>query len=107
MQINQLTVDPLIWELGWALFAGLIAALAAGLRKGLEVFVYHFYVRFQLWRTRLLPWNLVAFLDEAAERRLLCKVGGGYIFVHKLLLNYFADLDEAIADECATTEEQV
>jgi hypothetical protein len=37
---------------------------------------------------------VVAFLDEAAERLLLRKVGGGYIFVHRLLLEYFASLEK-------------
>lgn len=46
-----------------------------------------------LWCTGSLPWNLIAFLDEAADRLLLRKVGGGYIFVHRLLLEYFASLD--------------
>jgi len=37
---------------------------------------------------------VVTFLDEAAERLLLRKVGGGYIFVHRLLLDYFASLEK-------------
>ena len=41
------------------------------------------------------PWNYVAFLDSCAERILLRKVGSGYIFVHRLLLEYFASLDES------------
>ncbi len=36
------------------------------------------------------------FLDFAAERQLLRKVGGGYIFRHRMLMDYFAGLD---ADE--------
>jgi hypothetical protein len=36
----------------------------------------------------------VRFLDHAAERILLRKVGGGYIFVHRMLLEYFANLEE-------------
>ncbi|HYU75307.1 MAG TPA: hypothetical protein VEL31_21780 [Ktedonobacteraceae bacterium] len=31
----------------------------------------------------------------ATERILLRKVGGGYIFIHRLLLDYFASLDNA------------
>ena len=33
----------------------------------------------------------------AAERILLRKVGGGYIFVHRLLLDYFVSLDAPTA----------
>jgi hypothetical protein len=47
-------------------------------------------LRILLRRTKALPWNLVPFLDEAAERLLLYKVGSGYIFIHRLLLNYLA-----------------
>jgi len=39
-----------------------------------------------------IPWNLGRFLDYAAERIFLQKVGGGYIFVHRLLQDYFASL---------------
>ena len=46
-----------------------------------------------LWRNGSLPWDCVSFLDYAAERILLRKVGGGYIFLHRLLLDYFADLE--------------
>jgi DNA polymerase III delta prime subunit len=40
-----------------------------------------------------LPWALIPFLDEATERLFLRKAGGGYIFVHRLLRDYFANLD--------------
>ena len=36
------------------------------------------------------PWHYAAFLDYAAERILLRKVGGSYTFIHRYLLNYFA-----------------
>jgi hypothetical protein len=36
----------------------------------------------------------VSFLDYAAERMFLRKVGGGYIFVHRLLQDYFAALED-------------
>jgi hypothetical protein len=39
------------------------------------------------------PLNYIRFLDYAAERILLRKVGGGYIFVHRMLLDYFASLE--------------
>ncbi len=72
---------------------GLIFGLAFGLvggRTGIAAFLQHFVLRFFLWRHNLLPLNLVAFLDEAAERLLLYKVGGKYIFVHRLLRDVLA-----------------
>jgi hypothetical protein len=50
-------------------------------------------LRFLLLCARLVPFNYARFLDYAAERILLRKVGGGYIFVHRLLLEHFADVD--------------
>jgi len=78
----------------YGLLAGPATGLLFGLREGLDAFVQHFVLRFWLWRTNCLPWNLVPFLDEAAERLLLRKVGGSYIFVHRLLLNYFTSLEQ-------------
>jgi hypothetical protein len=40
-----------------------------------------------------MPLNYARFLGYAAKRVLLCKVGGGYMFVHQLLLEHFAVLD--------------
>jgi hypothetical protein len=34
-----------------------------------------------------------ALLDYAAERIFLRKVGGGYIFIHRMLMEYFAALE--------------
>jgi hypothetical protein len=41
-----------------------------------------------------LPLNYVRFLDYCADGLFLRKVGGGYIFIHRLLLEYFADMEE-------------
>ncbi len=73
------------YGLGYALLGGLL-----GGHGGVVAFFQHFVLRFWLWRTGCLPRNLIAFLDDAAERLLLRKVGGGYIFIHRLLLDYFA-----------------
>jgi len=51
------------------------------------------FLRVFLWCGGLLPWNYGRFLDLATERALLCKVGGGYMFIHRSLLEYFASLD--------------
>jgi len=39
-----------------------------------------------------IPWKYSRFLDYAAERIFLRKVGGGYIFIHRLLQDHFASL---------------
>ena len=40
------------------------------------------------------PLNYARFLDYCAARIFLRKVGGGYIFTHRLLLEHFAALTE-------------
>jgi hypothetical protein len=45
------------------------------------------------WRNDYAPWNYIRFLNYAAERIFLRKVGGGYIFTHQLLMEYFASLE--------------
>ena len=51
-------------------------------------------LRLILWRNGTIPFNYVRFLDFAVEHILLRKVGGGYIFIHRMLLEYFADLEK-------------
>lgn len=86
------------WENGliqavlYGLSYGLLGGLLSGLLFGGEACIRHIILRLLLWFTRSIPWNYPRFLDYAAERILLRKVGGGYIFIHRLLLDYFASL---------------
>jgi hypothetical protein len=52
----------------------------------------HFALRLILWLNGYTPLNFVSFLDQCAKLVFLKKVGGGYIFIHRMLLDYFADL---------------
>lgn len=90
-----LLVNELVLGLVIGLVLGLVLGLGFGLTSGLGVFEQHFALRFRLWRVGAMPWRYVRFLDYAAECILLRKVGGGYIFVHRLLLDYFASLETA------------
>ncbi len=61
-------------------------------------YVKQIVLRLLLWRAGDMPWNYSGFLDYAAERVLLNKVGkGSYTFINRLLLEYFAELDTASA----------
>ena len=66
--------------------------LSKGRSAGLAV-ILHSALHYVLWRRGDLPWRLVSFLDYAADCILLHKVGGGYIFIHPMLQDYFASLD--------------
>ncbi|HBE33690.1 MAG TPA: hypothetical protein DD990_20830 [Cyanobacteria bacterium UBA11368] len=72
----------------WGIF-GVGFGLVAG---GGEACVKHFILRVILYCNGCIPWNYSRFLDYATERIFLQKVGGGYIFVHRLLLEHFAQM---------------
>jgi GTPase SAR1 family protein len=80
----------------------LFVGLAFGLIFGLGATVQHYTLRFWLWRTHHFPWQAVPFLDDAVEQLLLRRVGGGYIFRHRLLQDYFASLDPQPTKEAPT-----
>ena len=73
---------------------GLAFGLAVGLFFGGLACIQHFTLRFILYLNGYIPWNYARFLDYAAERIFLRKVGGGYIFIHRLLQDYFAALEQ-------------
>jgi membrane protein CcdC involved in cytochrome C biogenesis len=79
------------WVVGLsqAVFLGSIFGMVFG---GNSV-IHHYTLRFTLRCKNLFPKNLVAFLDYATDRIFLRKVGGGYVFVHRMLMEYFADLE--------------
>ena len=54
--------------------------------------IKHYALRLILWLKGYTPFNFIKFLDHCARLILLKKVGGGYIFIHRMLLEYFADL---------------
>lgn len=72
----------------YGFFFGVLAAIWYG---GLDV-IKHLSLRFILNRIGYMPWYYARFLDYAAERILLRKVGGGYIFIHRPLAGYFTSL---------------
>src|SRR5216110_142967 len=82
----------LILGTGFSIIFSALLAMQFFFSYGGKAFIAHYILRWYLWRDGDLPFNTIPFLDYAAERILLRKVGGGYIFAHRLLLEYFADL---------------
>lgn len=76
--------------LGYGISAGALGCAAFWLRCGGLACIQHSLLRYLLFRSGVVPWNYAQFLDHAADRILLRKVGGGYIFIHRLLLEHFA-----------------
>src|SRR5207248_1623611 len=78
---------------GFALILGIEFTLQIALAYGGIAVIEHYVLRWYLWRYGDMPFNAVCFLDYAAERILLRKIGGGYMFSHRLLLDFFASLE--------------
>jgi hypothetical protein len=76
---------------------GVVSGLAVGLPNGGIACIQHVILRFFLCSFGKTPWNYPRFLDHAADRVLLRKIGGGYMFIHQSLLEHFASLDAASA----------
>lgn len=58
--------------------------------QGGAAVIFHYMVRLFLALRTPLPLRLVPFLDECTERGLLRRIGGGYIFLHRTLLEHLA-----------------
>jgi hypothetical protein len=91
-------IDGLIGRQEYGVTAGMVfgvtAGMVAGYMGGGLFAIRHFVLRLAMWLRRLAPLNYVPFLDYAVERLFLRKVGGGYNFLHRMLLEYFAALEE-------------
>ncbi len=87
------TTGPLLAGIITGLILGLSSGLIVGLNRGLATVIKHYSLRLILWAWKNTPLKLVPFLDYCAKLILLKKVGGGYIFIHRMLLEYFAKLE--------------
>jgi len=91
----------LIYGLSRVLSGVLTFGLIGGLISGGMFALKHFVLRLFLWRNGSAPLHYVAFLAQAKDLLFLRQVGGGYIFVHRLLREYFVSL--AGSEETANT----
>jgi len=72
------------------LHTGVMLGLWAGVVHGYYDICKHLVVRMLLWRKQDTPLHYVRLLDCATDCVLLQKVGGGYTFRHRMLLDHFA-----------------
>ena len=84
------------WTYGltYGLSSGLFFGLIFGLINGGSTCIQHFNLRRILHRKGRIPWNYAHFLDYASERLLMKKVGGGYVFYHRMLMEHFAQKNQ-------------
>jgi hypothetical protein len=117
--IGGLTCGAVVWsllglagEMGFAATLGVGSALTGGLIVGLAYGGYacisHYALRLVFWASREAPLRLARFCDSGVDRLLLRRVGGGYIFTHRLLMEHFATMtDEDIARLSAEIQDGV
>ena len=86
-------IIALLSELSEGLIAGSFFGLIIGLLFGLANVIRHYILRLTLFFDGSMPLNYVRFLDDCADRILLRRVGGGYIFIHRTFMEHVASLD--------------
>lgn len=77
----------------FTLLTSLVAAGIGSLLFGGATLIKHGILRLLLYLERGLPFNLADFLDDLSRTYLIRRIGGGYIFFHQLLQDYFATSD--------------
>jgi hypothetical protein len=72
----------------------LVDILAIGLMTGLIIagrpVIQHYILRLIMSINNNIPWKMIPFLNHCVDLIFLRRVGGGYIFVHRLLMEHFA-----------------
>jgi len=91
MIISQM-VGALNIYVSFCLIGGVTNGLISGLQYGGVTIIQHSTLRFLLALNNLLPWKLVPFLNHCVDLIFLRRVGGGYIFIHRLLMEHFAEM---------------
>lgn len=73
---------------------GTIVGTYAALTSGGTAFLAHYALRLLLYLNGDIPFRYVRFLEYACGRILLHRIGPGYIFIHRMLLEHFASLTD-------------
>ncbi len=89
------------------MFYGSLLGAVVGVFWGGAAVVLHYSLRYMLARNNYLPFRLVPFLDYCVDRIFLRRVGGGYIFIHRMLMEHFASLTPEDIERIAADVEGV
>jgi hypothetical protein len=96
--IYRYFADDLQNKLAAGLLYGLFIGLSFGWIVGwtmalrpLTAVMQHYILRFILTRTNCISPQTIPFLDEMVAHLILRRVGGGYIFVHRMLQDHLAE----------------
>jgi hypothetical protein len=74
------------------LAVGVGLGLLMSLNFGLMSLIRHYLIRLILYLYDLMPGKLISFLDHASGLIFMRRIGSGFIFVHRLLMEHFASL---------------
>ena len=86
---NKPTFENVLYDLRKSLFLALLLCAWYG-----RDVIHHYVLRLVLWAGGYTPLRLVRFLNQGVKLVFLQKVGGGYIFIHRLVMEHFASLKE-------------
>ena len=95
--LMAITANPHPFRLG--IMAGFALGIAAAIWYGGLDAIEHLTLRFLLRWRGFTPRRYVDFLDYATRLIFLQKVGSGYIFIHRQLLDYFASKTTPVKSE--------
>ncbi|MCB0155066.1 MAG: NACHT domain-containing protein, partial [Anaerolineae bacterium] len=76
-------------QIVWLLFGGIGVLVSGGL-----FYIEYLILRILLWQYNYAPFNYTRFLDYCYNRIFLRKVGDSYIFIHRMLLDHFAQMTD-------------
>jgi NACHT domain/TIR domain len=97
-------VFPMSYELTTGpQLVGISGALLIFLLTGGLAIWRHYVIRSLLSRSHTFPMRAPQFLNDATARILLRRIGGGYSFVHRLLLDHLADAMEHRAGQTSAS----
>lgn len=91
--VEFLVNDNLSGGMVFGLLLGFPLGLVALFTQGGVACLQHSWLRLIFALRRQWPWQCRPFLDFVTSAALLQRVGGGYRFVHTLVLDHFAHLD--------------
>lgn len=99
--VASIVIGKLDQGLNYFIEIGFLAGIGYGLaigwaysliRGGSQTVIKHVLIRFILYSSGHVPMNYARFLDYCVQAGLMRQVGGGYLFAHRYLLEYFAGL---------------
>lgn len=91
--VYGIAFDPWIGASIGLLIGTGFGALAFLWYGGFDV-IQHVLLRVVLWRSNHIPWNYAHFLDYCADKIFLHRAGGGYVFIHRMIMEQIAGLSD-------------